>query len=49
MLVLGAQLAEVPASEKDSLRIKNGVKVTSLGEGKHSAAGVKKDFIMTTG
>ncbi|MDR1343326.1 MAG: Do family serine endopeptidase [Prevotellaceae bacterium] len=45
--VLGASLKEVDAATKRSLRIAGGVQVTELKQGKLSANGIKKGYIIT--
>lgn len=45
--ILGAQLGEVPANEKNKLGIRSGVKVNSIGSGKLRAQGVQNGFIIT--
>jgi len=44
---LGVELGEVSKSEKENLRIDNGVKVTKLLNGKLKDAGAKQGFIIT--
>jgi len=46
--ILGAQLVEVPASERSKLGIRGGVKITEIGSGKLRSEGVQKGFIITT-
>jgi len=46
--ILGAQLTEVPGSEKSKLGIKSGVKVAEIGSGKLRSEGVQKGFIITS-
>lgn len=45
--ILGAQLADISSSEKASLGIHGGAKVTNLESGKLSASGIEKGFIIT--
>jgi len=45
--IFGAELEAISDKEKYSLRIRNGLKVVSLEDGKFKDAGVKKGFIIT--
>ncbi|MDX9883638.1 MAG: Do family serine endopeptidase [Prolixibacteraceae bacterium] len=45
--VFGAQLEVVSDKEKQRLRIRNGIKIIDLNEGKFKDAGIKKGFIIT--
>ncbi len=45
---LGAEFAELTAQEKAKLRIKQGVKVTRLAQGKLRRTGMQEGFIITT-
>jgi len=44
---LGASFTPISGSEKERLHLKSGVKVASIGNGKLSAIGVEKGFIIT--
>jgi serine protease Do len=44
---LGATLESVTETERRRLRIENGVKITSIGNGRFAAAGIKEGFIIT--
>ena len=46
-LVLGAELEALTANEKERLRIDRGLKVSKLGNGKLSEAGVTEGFVIT--
>jgi Do/DeqQ family serine protease len=46
--VLGAQLADVKASVRANLGIRNGVQVVEIGPGKLRSEGVQKGFIITS-
>jgi Do/DeqQ family serine protease len=43
----GAKFAQVSDREKEELRIRYGIKITDLGNGKFKDAGIKKGFIIT--
>jgi Do/DeqQ family serine protease len=45
---LGAELAELSANDKAKLRVKNGIKVTSIGQGKLRRTGMQEGFIITS-
>ncbi len=45
--VLGAEFEVISDKEKQQLRIRNGLKVTRLDDGKFKDAGIKKGFIIT--
>ncbi|MFA4998319.1 MAG: PDZ domain-containing protein, partial [Bacteroidales bacterium] len=44
---LGAQLRPAPKEIRDKLRIRTGIEVVSLGEGKLKDAGIRKGFVIT--
>ena len=46
VLVLGAKLEEATSNERVKLKIKNGVKITDLENGKFKDAGIKEGFII---
>ncbi len=45
--ILGGTFAEISDNEKQSLGVKNGVKIKSLNSGKLKSAGIKEGFIIT--
>ena len=45
--IFGAELVAISGKEKENLRIRNGLKITSLSDGKFKDAGIKKGFIIT--
>jgi Do/DeqQ family serine protease len=45
--VMGAKFSEVSSDEKQKLGIKYGVKISDLGPGKFSSAGIEEGFIIT--
>ncbi len=45
--VFGAELEVISEKDKQRLRIRNGLKVKDLGDGKFKDAGIKKGFIIT--
>jgi serine protease Do len=45
--LLGAEFQELSASDKKSLKIENGIKVSSLKQGKLSSNGIRAGFIIT--
>lgn len=45
---LGAELAEITTTEKNKLRLKNGVKVLRLAQGKLRRTGMQEGFIITS-
>ena len=45
--IFGAKFAALSDKEKEELGIKEGVKITKLGNGKFKDAGMKKEFIIT--
>jgi serine protease Do len=46
--VLGAEFAEISASDKSRLEIENGIKVTKLSKGKLKDAGIVEGFVITS-
>ena len=47
MAALGAGYERLSDSEKQRLRIRNGLKVSSVGSGKFREAGIKEGYIIT--
>ncbi len=45
--IMGAKLAEITQEDKEKLGIKYGVKITEIGPGKFSKAGIEEGFIIT--
>lgn len=45
--IFGADLRELNSSEKSTLNVGNGVKITDITEGKFKQAGLKKGFVIT--
>ncbi len=45
--VLGADFAELSATEKKNLKISNGVKIQSIKAGKFAASGIRQGFVIT--
>lgn len=43
----GAELSNISESEMEQMKLKNGVKVTEIGEGTFKDAGIRKGFIIT--
>lgn len=46
--IYGATFKAIPAAESNKLRIKGGVKVTNIQNGKFKSAGIKEGFIITS-
>ncbi|PKQ67073.1 Trypsin-like peptidase domain [Raineya orbicola] len=45
--IMGAEIANVSETEKETLNIKNGAKILRIGKGKLADAGVQKGFVIT--
>jgi len=48
MEILGANVRTVNPQTASNLRIRGGVEITSLGEGKFKQAGIREGFIITS-
>ncbi len=46
--LFGSKFKTIPASDANKLRIKGGVQVVTIGEGKFRSAGIKEGFIITS-